>query len=340
MSILKISGASDFVDALKKLPKPHADAIDEASARQNILTKPSGSLGRLEDIAIWVAGWRGEATPKLDNAACLVFAGNHGVALKGVSAFPPEVTAQMVENFKAGGAAINQLTDVAGASLDVVALDLDKTTCDFTVEPAMSEHECAIAIQSGIDAVPDDADIILLGEMGIGNTTAAAAVACAAFGGEASDWVGRGTGINDESLELKQKVVEEGCRLHKERHSSSFDILRTVGGRELAAIAGALIEARYKNIPVILDGFISTASAAVTLFDNTAALDHAIISHISVEQGHQKLIEMLGKKPLLDLGLRLGEASGAAVALMIVKAAIATHNGMATFGEAGVSVNE
>lgn len=340
MTILSINSALDFAAALKNLPEPNSEAIDQARARQNILTKPVGSLGRLEEIAVWLAGWRGEVKPKIDNAACIVFAGNHGVASKGVSAFPPEVTAQMVENFKAGGAAINQLTNAAGASLDVVALDLDKPTCDFTIEPAMSVQECAKAIQSGVDAVPDDADIVLLGEMGIGNTTAAAAVACSGFGGEAIDWVGRGTGITDASFALKQKAVEDGCMLHKNQQSSAFDILRTVGGRELAAIAGAVIEARHKNIPVILDGFISTVSAAITLVDNKAALDHALISHISVEPGHQKLITTLGQKPLLDLGMRLGEASGAAVALMVVKAAIAAHNGMATFGEAGVSVNE
>ena len=334
----------------------------EAQERQQVLTKPPGSLGRLENVAITLASLYCDDRPMVKKPMITIFAGDHGVVAQGVSAFPQAVTVEMIRNFVKGGAAISALARFNDAQLKVVdcgtAFEIDFAdefddliskpiaagTADLSLESAMTSEQLAQALcigqQIAEQCKKDGIDLFIAGEMGIGNTTAAAAVACAAFGGEASDWVGRGTGINDESLELKQKVVEEGCRLHKERHSSSFDILRTVGGRELAAIAGALIEARYKNIPVILDGFISTASAAVTLFDNTAALDHAIISHISVEQGHQKLIEMLGKKPLLDLGLRLGEASGAAVALMIVKAAIATHNGMATFGEAGVSVNE
>lgn len=340
MSGVKIESATDLTHLLKSMPTRDPLVEELARERQNSLTKPAGSLGRLEEIAIWLAGWHQREKPSIDNAACVVFAGNHGVAAQGVSAFPPEVTEQMVLNFENGGAAINQLSALSGASLNVVSLNLDRPTKDFSVEPAMNEQECCDAMQTGVMSVPHDADILLLGEMGIANTTAAAAVAQSTFGGRAKDWVGRGTGIDDDSLKLKYDVVNCAVKLHGADQKSAFDIMRTVGGRELAAITGAVIEARHRRLPVILDGFISTAAAAVLCKENINALDHALISHQSVEQGHRNLIGKLGKRPILDLDMRLGEASGAAVALMIVKAALATHNGMATFAQAGVSENE
>ncbi|MBT5187879.1 MAG: nicotinate-nucleotide--dimethylbenzimidazole phosphoribosyltransferase [Kordiimonadaceae bacterium] len=340
MSRLQINHASDLSSALKNLSEFDQDYSNKAADRQAQLTKPQGSLGRLEDIAIWCAGWQQKEKPSADLPSCLVFAGNHGVAVQGVSAFPPEVTAQMVGNFQNGGAAINQLTKLSGASLDVIALELDKPTNDFTIASAMSEKECCVAIQAGADAVPENADILLLGEMGIANTTSAAAVALSTFGGDAKDWVGHGTGIDDAGLILKQQVVDKAVNLHKGSQTSSFDILMTVGGRELAAIAGAVIEARLRRIPVLLDGFISTSAAAALTKDNPHALEHTLISHSSVERGHQKLALKLNMRPILDLDMRLGEASGAAVALMIIKAALATHNDMATFDQAGVSNND
>ncbi len=340
MTITNYGAATDLAEQLKNLPSIHELFISRAENRQSILTKPAGSLGRLEEIAVWAAGWQQKDQPTCDNAQCIVFAGNHGVAERGVSAFPPEVTAQMVGNFKNGGAAINQLTNVAGANLNVVALNLDQPTNDFTKDAAMSAEECCEALQAGAAAVSNETDILLLGEMGIGNTTTAAAVACATFGGYDPDWIGRGTGVDDAALAIKKNAVREACELHKEKQTCSFEILRTVGGRELAAIAGAVLEARYRSIPVILDGFISTAAAAALCYDAPDALDHVIVSHLSVEPGHQKLMAKIDKRPILNLDMRLGEASGAAVALLIVKAALAAHNGMATFDEAGVSENE
>lgn len=340
MTTLSFNKSSDLSDHLSNLTKIDEHFAGLARDRQNILTKPPGSLGRLEEIAIWLAGWQRKQFPDCHIAECIVFAGNHGVADLGVSAFPSDVTAQMVGNFHSGGAAINQLTNLANANLNVVALDLENPTNDFTKTAAMTEQECCEALQKGAGAVPADTDILLLGEMGIANTTSAAAVALSTFGGDAEDWVGYGTGISDDGLKLKQDVVNKGYNLHKKDQLTAFDILRTVGGRELVAIAGAVVEARHRNIPVILDGFISSAAASVLTFDNPAALDHAMISHLSVEPGHLKLVTALQKKPILNLDMRLGEASGAAVALLIVRAAVETHNGMATFGEAGVSANE
>jgi len=340
MTFTNMNSKDGFENHLKTLPNSDKGFSELATARQDILTKPQGSLGRLEEIAIWMAGWQHQVKPSTDNCQCIVFAGNHGIAAQGVSAFPPEVTVQMVENFKQGGAAINHLTEAAGAALSVVPLALDRPTNDFTLTAAMSEDECLLALQAGAKAIHKDTNILLLGEMGIANTTSAAAVALSTFGGNAQEWVGYGTGIDEEGLKLKQQVVTKAVELHVQNQNSSFDILKTVGGRELAAIAGAVLEARHRSIPVILDGFISTAAAAVLLKDNPAALDHTLVSHLSVEPGHKKLIDAVNKKPILNLGMRLGEASGAAVALMIVKAAIAAHNGMATFDQAGVSANE
>ena len=339
MSKVSFSSAGDLSTALASLPEACADSLALAQSRQNQLTKPQGSLGRLEELALWMASWQKAEKPALNNPVCLVFAGNHGVTARGVSAFPAEVTYQMVLNFESGGAAINQLTKLGDAELKVIPLDLDTPTQDFTVEPAMSEAECCAALQAGADAVPGDADLILLGEMGIGNTTAAATVANAVFGGTAADWIGPGTGVDAKGLEIKRETVSKGIELHKNNQASAFDCLRTVGGRELAAIAGAVVEARHRGIPVLLDGFIATAAASALVRDNPAALDHALISHTSMEPGHKRLAERLNKRPVLDLDMRLGEASGAAVALLIVRAALATHNGMATFGEAGVSTS-
>ncbi len=337
MSKLSFTTTADLSIALANLPTSSEASRASAEARQDQLTKPQGSLGRLEEIALWMAAWQGREKPEINTPVCLVFAGNHGVTARGISAYPPEVTHQMVLNFEAGGAAINQLTRLAGAELKVMALDLDKPTCDFSTAPAMSEAECCAALQAGADAVPETADMVLVGEMGIGNTTSAAAIAQAVFGGTPDDWIGPGTGVDATGLAAKHDAVSRAMALHKGQQTSAFDCLRTVGGRELAAIAGAVIQARHRSIPVLLDGFIATAAAATLVFDNPAALDHTLISHTSKEPGHKRLAEQLNKRPILDLDMRLGEASGAAVALLIIRAALATHNGMATFEEAGVS---
>lgn len=324
-------------DRIARLPRPDAAAVDAAAARQAELTKPAGSLGRLEDIVLWLAGWQGKHPPTLARPHVLVFAGNHGVTARGVSAFPADVTAQMVANFEAGGAAINALSRNAGASFAVVPVSLDTPTADFTQAPAMTEAELAAAFEIGARSVPETCDILLLGEMGIGNTTAAAALARALFGGTAADWVGTGTGIDDAGLARKQATVDAAIAYHAGALADPLEALRRVGGRELAAIAGACLQARHRRIPVLLDGYVSTAAAAALTVLDPSALDHCQIGHASAEPGHRRLLDRLNKRALLDLDMRLGEASGAAVALCVVQAALAAHLGMATFTEAGVA---
>lgn len=316
---------------------PDADATARAGAqeRNGQLTKPPGALGRLEDLAIWYAGWRGRAQPALNAPQVLVFAGNHGVCAQGVSAFPPEVTVQMVANFEHGGAAINQLSKAFGATMDVHALDLETPTADFTQSPAMSEAEVVAALRTGWDAVNPAADLVVTGEMGIGNTTSAAALAAACLGGDAADWTGRGTGVDDAGLARKTDVVARGLAAHDV--SDPLEALRCLGGREIAAMAGAIAAARAHRIPVILDGFICTSAAIVLETAQKGALDHAVAGHLSAEGAHQRMLDALGKEPLLQLGLRLGEGSGAALAIGVLKGAIACHSGMATFAEAGVA---
>ncbi|MEO1640740.1 MAG: nicotinate-nucleotide--dimethylbenzimidazole phosphoribosyltransferase [Pseudomonadota bacterium] len=326
---------SGFRDLLAKAPTTDAAAQTAAEDRNSQLTKPPGALGRLEDLAIWYAGWRGDGRPALTAPQVIVFAGNHGVCAQGVSAFPPEVTVQMVANFEHDGAAINQLSKAFGAKMDLHPIMLDQPTADFTQGPAMTEAEFLEALQIGWTAVDPDADLLVTGEMGIGNTTSAAAVAAAVLGGTADDWTGRGTGVDDAGLQRKTEVVAKGLALHAT--SDALEALRCLGGRELAAMAGAIAGARHYRIPVILDGFICCAAAAVLAKAQDRALDHAVAGHLSAEGAHARMLDGIGKTPLLNLGLRLGEGSGAALAIGVLKGAIACHSGMATFAEAGVS---
>lgn len=329
------SSLSDFRAVLQALPRSDAQAEAAARDRNGQLTKPPGALGRLEDLAIWYAGWRGTGRPVLERPQVIVFAGNHGVTARGVSAFPAEVTVQMVANFRAGGAAINQLAKAFGATMAVHELELDRPTADFTTAPAMSDAELVAALAVGWQAVDPDADLLVVGEMGIGNTTPAAAIACALFGGQPGEWTGRGTGVDDTGLALKTQVVAEGLALHPDR--DPLEVLRCLGGREIAAMAGAIARAHQARIPVMLDGFICTAAAAVLALAAEGALDHCVAGHASAEAAHRTLLSKLGKAPLLELGLRLGEGSGAALAIGVLKGAVACHSGMATFAEAGVS---
>ncbi len=331
------STLAEFRATLAKAPGKNTEAEAGAQDRNGQLTKPPGALGRLEDLAIWFASWQGNARPEMNAPQVIVFAGNHGVCAQGVSAFPPEVTVQMVANFEHGGAAINQLSKAFGAKMDVHALDLDSPTADFTQAPAMSEDEVVAALKTGWNAVDPNADVLVTGEMGIGNTTSAAAVAAAVLGGEASDWTGRGTGVDDDGLARKTDVVSRGLTLHADAIKDPLHALRCLGGRELAAMAGAIAAARAHGIPVILDGFICSAAAATLFAAQDGALDHVVAGHLSAEGAHANLLSKLGKEPLLRLGLRLGEGSGAALALGVLKGAIACHSGMATFAEAGVA---
>ncbi len=331
----QIPSLDAFREMLAAAPAPDTAAVAAATTRNGQLTKPPAALGRLEDLAIWYAGWRGDARPTLDHPQILIFAGNHGVAARGVSAFPPEVTVQMVANFRAGGAAINQLAKAAGATMAVHALDLDHPTADFTTAPAMTGADVLAALNTGWQAVDPAADVLVVGEMGIGNTTSAAAIAHALYGGLPQDWVGRGTGVDDAGLARKAAVVADGVARHPFR--DPLETLRCLGGREIAAMAGAMARARVERIPLILDGFIACAAAAVLHAAVPGSLDHAVAGHRSAEGAHGALLARLGKEPLLSLNLRLGEGSGAAVAIGILRAAIACHSGMATFAEAGVS---
>lgn len=328
---------SEFRALLAQAPAADAGALAAAAARNGQLTKPPGALGRLEDLAIWVAGWQGVEKPRCDRPQVVIFAGNHGVVAQGVSAFPAEVTVQMVANFQHGGAAINQLSRAFGAEMSVHALDLDRPTVDFTTGAAMSEAEVVAALAVGWNAVDPTADVLVTGEMGIGNTTPAAALAAALFGGAATEWVGRGTGVDDAGLARKADAVARGLALHADALGDPLQVMRCLGGRELAAMAGAIARARVERVPVVLDGFICTAAAAVLEKAVPGALDHCVAGHVSAEGGHGRLLKALGKEPLLSLGLRLGEGSGAALALGVVKGAVACLSGMATFAEAGVS---
>ena len=319
------------------LPAGHPAASAAVAAREATLTKPPKSLGRLEDLVAWLAHWQGRAPPRLERVDVLIFAGNHGVTRQGVSAYPAEVTAQMVANFSAGGAAINQLARTAGANLRVVPLSLDQPTADFTERRALSEAAFIAAARAGYDAVTAGCDLVCLGEMGIGNTTAAAALAAALFGGGGARWAGRGTGVDIDGLERKRTVIDCALARHAGVLHDPLQIAAALGGRELAAILGAVLAARRQNIPVLLDGFVCTAAAAPLIKLRGDMLTHTLAGHVSAEAGHRALLDELGLKPLLDLEMRLGEASGATLAVLILRAALACHIGMATFAQAGIS---
>jgi nicotinate-nucleotide--dimethylbenzimidazole phosphoribosyltransferase len=322
---------------LADLPKFDKEAAAATRRRDLTLTKPPGSLGRLEEIAVFIAGWQGRHPPRIDRPLAAVFAGNHGVVEQGVAAYPQAVTAQMVANFRAGGAAVNQLCTAFGVGLKVYELALDLPTRDFTRDAALDEAECVGTAIFGMEAIAGGIDLLCLGEMGIGNTTVAAAMCCALFGGDPADWVGPGTGVDAAGLARKVEAVRRGLDLHRDHLGDPLEVLRRLGGRELAAMAGAILAARIARIPVILDGYVVSAAAAVLEVQQPGALDHCLAGHCSAEPGHRRLLAKLGKTPLLDLGMRLGEGSGAVLAYAAVKAALALHDGMASFAEAGVS---
>jgi nicotinate-nucleotide--dimethylbenzimidazole phosphoribosyltransferase len=330
--------AFDDIRALFQLmPEPSRPAIEAVAQRQRELTKPAGSLGRLEELVAWLAGWQSRDMPTLDRPLVAVFAGNHGVVAQGVSAYPAEVTRQMVANFSAGGAAINQICATFGLGLKVYELALDMPTRDITQDAAMDEREAAGTFAFGMEAIADGPDLLIPGDMGIGNTTIAAAIYYALYGGSAEGWVGRGAGINDAGFARKLSAVERAVALHARHLGDPLEILRRLGGREVAAIAGAILAARLQRIPVILDGYVVCAAAAVLQACDSSALDHCVAGHVSAEGAHREVLRRLAKAPLLDLGMRLGEASGGALAAGLLKAALACHAGMSTFAEAGVA---
>lgn len=337
MNRAPVASFDEIRRVLAEFPLADETARAEAAERDATLTKPPGSLGRLEQLAQWLAAWQGRHPPKLDRPRVAVFAGSHGVARRGVSAYPPEVTAQMVQNFVNGGAAINQLCTIADAELRVYEMAIGDPTEDFTERPAMDEAACARAIAYGMMAVEPGIDLLCVGEMGIGNTTAGAALSAALFGGNGAEWAGPGTGVAGAALARKVVVIDAGLARHRGQIADPLNALRCLGGQEMAAIVGAIIAARMGHVPVLLDGFVSTASAAVLHVLAPGALDHCEVAHLSREPGHRRLVAALGKRPLLEFDMHLGEASGAALAIPLLRAAIACHAGMATFAEAGVS---
>ena len=320
------------------LPQADKAAQNAIAQREQQLTKPEGSLGRLEELTSWLGSWQQRAIPKLENVQVLVFAGNHGVTQQGISPWPSDVTAQMVGNFRNGGAAINQIARTVDASLHVIPVHDLQPTADFTHSAAMTEQDFLQAVTLGYNAVSSDCDLLCLGEMGIGNTTTAATLAATLFKGSGTIWAGRGTGADDAGLKRKTAVIDAALSLHQQTYSDPLEAARCVGGYELAATLGATLAARHKNVPVVLDGFVCMAAAAPLALLHVDGLAHTCLSHCATTTGQtHRLASYLGLEPLLGLGLRLGEGSGAALAVAILRAALACHTGMATFAEAAVS---
>ncbi|MEO1701371.1 MAG: nicotinate-nucleotide--dimethylbenzimidazole phosphoribosyltransferase [Pseudomonadota bacterium] len=326
----------DFRSLLSNLPGPVEHAADAVRLRDAKLTKPPGALGRMEDIAEWLSAWTGRS-PSVTRPLVAVFAGNHGVTKQGVSPYPASVTAQMVENFAAGGAAINQICIANDLGLKVFDLALDVPTADFTEDAALSERDCAATMAYGMESIAGGTDLLCIGEMGIGNTTVASAIYHGLYGGNAEDWVGPGTGADAAQMAAKADVVGRAVALHKAHLHDPLEVLRRLGGREIAAMAGAILAARVERIPVVIDGFVATSAAAILHAANSTALDHCLLGHVSAEPAHAVVAERIGKEPLLNLGMRLGEGTGAALAAGIVRAAALCHVQMATFEQAGVS---
>lgn len=332
------------------------EAMDRARARQGTLTKPPGSLGRLEDLAIRMAGWQGTERPAVDRVRIVVFAADHGVAVEGVSAFPQEVTGEMIRNFAAGGAAISVLARQLGAQLEVVDVGAARETgalpgvidrrvaggtANFCEGPAMTEGQLADALAAGRDAVErarnEGAQLFIGGEMGIANTTAASAIACALLDRPPEVLAGPGTGLKPEGVQHKVRVLERALALHRARLDGPLQVLQYLGGFEIAALTGAYIACAQEGLPVLVDGFIATGAALAAVRLRPDIAPWLTLTHASAEPGHRGMVEALGERPLLDLGMRLGEGSGAAVAVPLLRLAAALHNEMATFAEAGVS---
>jgi nicotinate-nucleotide--dimethylbenzimidazole phosphoribosyltransferase len=346
------------LDAIgRTLPLPDEAAQLAALERQLRLTKPTGALGRLEDLSVWLAGVQGRCPPApITRPRVVVFAGDHGVARSGVSAYPPEVTAQMVRNFVAGGAAVNVLARLSGATVRVVdmAVDADlsdlpsvgghkvrRGSGDIAVGPALTRAQAERAFLAGVavadDEVDSGADVLVAGDMGIGNTTPAAALVCVLTGAEVATVVGRGTGIDDRAWMVKAAAVRDAARRGRARRADMVDLLAEVGGADIAAMSGFLLQAAVRRTPVVLDGVVTGAAALVAHRIGYRSRDWWLAGHRSTEPAHTAALERLQLEPVVDYGLRLGEGTGALVALPVLQAAVATLAEMATFDEAGVS---
>jgi len=330
-----VSEADSLRAALAQLPQPDQAARRAVARRASEVLRPRGALARLDHVAVWLAGWQCTNQPKVSAPGVLVFVADHGVADDGVSAYPATVTGEMLRALRAGRATASVLARELGATLTVVDVGVARPTGNLAIEPAMNPDQFGRCIEAGRRAVAESsADVIVLGEMGIGNTTAAAAVCAALFGGRPGSWVGRGTGIDDSAMARKRKVVAD-ARRRVAAVRDPLEILRHVGGSELAALAGATVEARRRSIPVILDGFVVAAAVAPLWAMQPGALAHCLAGHVSAEPGHRRLLRRIGMSALLDLGLRLGEASGGLLALALVRLAAACVTEVATFAEWG-----
>ncbi|MBX8783883.1 nicotinate-nucleotide--dimethylbenzimidazole phosphoribosyltransferase [Pseudochrobactrum sp. B5] len=327
----------DFRELISQLPEASEFAGEAVREREARLSKPVGSLGRLEEIAEWLAAWSGKAKPQIMRPLVAIFAGNHGVLAQGVSSQPQSLTMDMVNNFAAGGAAINQICIANDLGLKVFDLALEHPTEDITVTAAMDERTCAATMAFGMEAIAGGTDLLCIGEMGVGNTTIAAAISLALFGGQAEDWVSLAAGEDASVLPAKIAAVKKAVALNEGNLRDPLEVLRRLGGRELAAITGAILAARAEKIPVLIDGYVASAAAAILLAMNGDALDHCLFSHVSSEPGHRLLLEKMGKTPLLDLNISLGSGTGAALAAGLVKTAAQCHVSMATAEDAGMN---
>lgn len=326
-----------FRNLIADLPAADEAAVEAVRERDRQLTKPAGSLGRLEEIAEWLAAWQ-RRKPAIRKPLVAIFAGNHGIVEDGVAAFPQSVTKSMVDNFAAGGAAINQICAANNLGLKIFDLALDIPTANFARDAALSERDCAATMAFGMEAIAGGTDLLCVGEMGIGNTTSATAILCALLDGDPNEWVGRGAGADDAQLRRKREAISAALDLHRAHLGDPLEVLRRLGGREIAAMAGAILAARFQGVPVLIDGYVATVAALVWHRMDPRSLDHCMLAHRSAEPAHWHAVEAIGKRPLLDLDMRLGEGTGAALAAGIVKAAAACHTDMATFADAGISV--
>ncbi len=326
----------DLLADLASLPGPDLVSAASVKTRASKVLRPEGAFARLDDIAAWLAGWQRTPSPRVARPAALLFAADHGVVHRQVSAYPATVTKAMVDAIEAGSATSSVLARQVGADLRIIDVGVGSPTGDIVDEDALDEARFQDCVTIGRATVAEvDADLVVLGEMGIGNTTAAAAVAAALFGGSVIDWVGRGTGLDDAGLDRKRTAV--GAALNRlDPVSGPFDVLRRVGGAELAALMGACLEARLRSTPILLDGFVVTAAVAPLAVAAIGALDHCLAAHLSPEPGHRLLLGQLGLRPLLDLELRLGEGTGGLLAIPLVRAAAAAVVEVATFEEAGL----
>ncbi|WP_175869081.1 nicotinate-nucleotide--dimethylbenzimidazole phosphoribosyltransferase [Bartonella gabonensis] len=326
---MTVSPFDDFRALLTNLPVADEFSIILAKKRQENLTKARGSLGKLGDIAVWYAGWRGTEKPIVTRPLVAIFSGNHGIVEEKITPFPQSMTQKMVQNFASGGAAINQICIAYDLGLKIFDLALEYPTMNITKDAAMDERSAAATMAFGMESIAGGTDLLCIGEMGIGNTTIASALCFALFGGEVEEWTENGMGSESDFYQRKIAAVKTAVALHKENFNDPFEIMRRLGGREIAAMVGAILAARMEKIPVILDGFVATAAAAILYKMHPRALEHTLVGHVSFEKAHCKLLKKIGKEPLLDLEMCLGEGAGAAMAAGIVKAAVLTHAQMA-----------